>query len=142
MRIRVNPRWLKVCDIKRPRTGLEAKFSYAMTAAMIVYGVDTAADRAYDDALCADPRLTAFLPRVEVAGEEALPDTAAAVRVELREGRRSRRRTTLRRASRRRRSSAACAPRPLRFSARPRRRLCGAGPRRSARCRRGSWRGC
>lgn len=33
--IRVNPRWLAVCDIKRPRTGLEAKFSYAMTAAMI-----------------------------------------------------------------------------------------------------------
>jgi hypothetical protein len=24
---RVNPRWLTVCDIKMPRTGLEVKFS-------------------------------------------------------------------------------------------------------------------
>jgi 2-methylcitrate dehydratase PrpD len=82
--IRVNPRWLKVCDVKRPRTGLEAKFSYAMTAAMTLHGVDTAADRAYDDALCRDPRLTALAPRVEVAGDAALPDTGAVVRVELR----------------------------------------------------------
>ena len=86
--IRVNPRWLKVCDVKRPRTGLEAKFSYAMTAAMTLHGVDTAADRAYDDALCRDPRLTALAPRVEVAGDAALPDTGAVVRVELR-GRRA-----------------------------------------------------
>ena len=34
VRLRVNPRWLKVCDIKKPRTGLEAKFSYAMVTAM------------------------------------------------------------------------------------------------------------
>ena len=84
VRIRVNPRWLKVCDIKRPRTGLEAKFSYAMTAAMTLHGVDTAADRVYDDALCDDPRLTALAPRIEVAGDEALPDTAAVVRIEQR----------------------------------------------------------
>ena len=83
--IRVNPRWLAVCDIKRPRTGLEAKFSYAMTAAMILCGVDTAADRAYDDALCKDPKLTALLPRIEVEGDGALSDTGAVVRVELRE---------------------------------------------------------
>ena len=83
VRIRVNPRWLKVCDIKRPRTGLEAKFSYAMTAAMTLRGIDTAADRAYDDALCSDTRLTALLPIIEVAGDPALPDTGAVVRVEL-----------------------------------------------------------
>lgn len=86
VKIRVNPRWLTVCAIKRPRTGLEAKFSYAMTAAMTLQGIDTAADRAYGDALCAEPRLTALLPRIEVAGDEALPDTVALVRVE-REGR-------------------------------------------------------
>jgi 2-methylcitrate dehydratase PrpD len=85
VRIRVNPRWLAVCDIKRPRTGLEAKFSYAMTTAMTLRGVGTAADRAYDDALCKDPKLTALLSRIEVAGDESLPDTGAVVRVELRE---------------------------------------------------------
>ena len=29
-----NPRWLAVCDIKRPRTGLEVKFSYNWLAGM------------------------------------------------------------------------------------------------------------
>jgi hypothetical protein len=80
--IRVNPRWLKVCDIKQPRTGLDAKFSYAMVTAMTVHGVDTASDAAYTDALCRDPLLIAFRPKVVVAGDEAIRDTAAAVRIE------------------------------------------------------------
>jgi 2-methylcitrate dehydratase PrpD len=80
--IRVNPRWLRVCDIKEPRTGLEAKFSYAMLAAMTLYGIDTAADSTYTDALCRDSRLTSFWPRVEVIGDEAVSDTSARVRVE------------------------------------------------------------
>ena len=61
--IRVNPRWLKVCDIKKPRTGLEAKFSYAMVTAMTLHDVDTASDAVYTDALCRDPSLEAFSPR-------------------------------------------------------------------------------
>jgi hypothetical protein len=36
--IRVNPCWLTVCDIKQPRTGLEAKFSYIMVTAMTLHG--------------------------------------------------------------------------------------------------------
>ena len=80
--IRVNPRWLKVCDIKQPRTGLEAKFSYAMVTAMTFLGVDTASNTAYTDALCRDPQLTAFWPKVVVTGDEAIRDTAAAVRIQ------------------------------------------------------------
>jgi 2-methylcitrate dehydratase PrpD len=82
VRIRVNPRWLRVCDVKRPRTGLEAKFSYSMVAAMTLFGVDTASEAAYADALCRDAKMMAFWPRVEVVGDEALSDTAAQVRVE------------------------------------------------------------
>jgi 2-methylcitrate dehydratase PrpD len=80
--IRVNPRWLRVCDIKQPRTGLEAKFSYAMATAMTLHGVDTASGGAYTDALCRDPSLTAFWPKVIVTGDEGIADTAAAVRIE------------------------------------------------------------
>jgi hypothetical protein len=80
--IRVNPRWLRVCDIKQPRTGLEAKFSYAMVTAMTLHGVDTASEAIYTDALCRDPLLAAFWPTVIVTGDEAIPDTAAAVRIE------------------------------------------------------------
>ena len=63
VRLRVNPRWLKVCDIKKPRTGLEAKFSYAMVMAMTLNDVDTASEAVYTDALCRDPALEAFLER-------------------------------------------------------------------------------
>ena len=80
--IRVNPRWLKVCDIKQPRTGLEAKFSYAMVTAMTLSEVDTASDAVYADELCRDAALVAFLPKVAVTGDEAIGDTGAVVRIE------------------------------------------------------------
>ena len=84
--VRVNPRWLRVCDIKAPRTGLEAKFSYAMTSAMTLFGVDTAAEHTYTDALCGDPRLVAFGKLVDVRDDPGLSDTAARVWVELTDG--------------------------------------------------------
>ena len=80
--IRVNPRWLKVCDIKRPRTGLEAKFSYAMVCAMILHDIDTASEGSYTDQLCREPALVAFLDKVTVAGDEAISDTQAIVTIE------------------------------------------------------------
>jgi 2-methylcitrate dehydratase PrpD len=80
--IRINPRWLKVCDIKRPRTGLEAKFSYAMVTAMTLHDVDTASDAVYSDALCREPSLVAFWPKVVVAGDESIADTGADIRIE------------------------------------------------------------
>jgi 2-methylcitrate dehydratase PrpD len=83
LHIRTNPRWLRVCDIKQPRTGLEAKFSYALTAGMVLHGVDTSADRAYTEDLCRDPRLIAFLPRVTVEGDEAIAVTGAAIEAQI-----------------------------------------------------------
>jgi 2-methylcitrate dehydratase PrpD len=73
--LRVNPRWLKVCDIKAPRTGLEVKFSYVWLAGMVFHGIDTASDATYDDALGGDPQLAAFARRVMVAGDDRLTDT-------------------------------------------------------------------
>jgi 2-methylcitrate dehydratase PrpD len=66
IRLRVNPRWLRVCDIRSPRTGLEAKFSYVWLAGMVFHAIDTAADSSYTDALCADRRLAEFASRVTV----------------------------------------------------------------------------
>ena len=76
IRLRVNPRWLTVCDIKKPRTGLEVKFSYGLLAAMVLRGVSTSADDAYTDALCGDPALLALSQRVVVTGDETVSDTA------------------------------------------------------------------
>jgi 2-methylcitrate dehydratase PrpD len=84
--LRTNPRWLRVCDIKAPRTGLEAKFSYCLLAGMALAGVDTAADRSYTDRLCTDPTLLAVARRVTVEGDPEVSDTAADVTVVLQRG--------------------------------------------------------
>lgn len=81
--VRTHPRWLRVCDIREPRTGLEVKFSYAMLAAMVVHGIDTASDAIYTDALCRDPGLRALARRVEAAGDESLTDMQCRVRIAL-----------------------------------------------------------
>lgn len=83
IRLRVNPRWLRVCDIKSPRTGLEVKFSYAWLAGMVVHGIDTASDASYTDALCADRRLADLASRVIVEEDPALSDTATEGAVEF-----------------------------------------------------------
>jgi 2-methylcitrate dehydratase PrpD len=82
----VNPRWLRVCDIKQPGTGLEAKFSYGLTSAMALSGWDTGALAAYSDAACVDPALVALRDRVTVTGDPAVSDTQARVVLALRRG--------------------------------------------------------
>jgi 2-methylcitrate dehydratase PrpD len=83
----VHPRWLRVCNLEQPRTGLEAKFSYRLTAAMVLAGLDTGALATYTDAACSRPDLVALRDRVRVDTDEGLPDTAARVAVQLRDGR-------------------------------------------------------
>lgn len=84
--LRTNPRWLRVCDIKRPRTGLEVKFSYNWLAGMAIRGDRTGDDRVYQDALTADAALSAFADRVEVVGDEALTDMEARGSLTLKDG--------------------------------------------------------
>lgn len=86
--IRTHPRWLAVCDIKQPRTGLEAKFSYGLLAAMVLSGINTASEKAYVDALCADPKLVQLADRVTVTGDDRLSDTAAEVIIDTVDGKR------------------------------------------------------
>jgi 2-methylcitrate dehydratase PrpD len=81
-----HPRWLNVCDIKQPRTGLEVKFSYAHLAAMVVSGIDTSSDKIYTAALAGDENLRKLAGRVEVVGDEALGDLVAHVVVRLEDG--------------------------------------------------------
>ena len=84
--LRTSPRWLSVCDIKAPRTGLEVKFSYAWLAGMVLSGIPTASDRAYTDALAADPVLATFAAKVSVTGDTAVGDMQAEGRIVLANG--------------------------------------------------------
>ncbi len=84
--LRVNPRWLRVCDIPEPRTGLEAKFSYRLTSAMALSGRDTGALDAFSEEACAEPALIALRDRVRVEGDGTVSDTAAHVTLGLKGG--------------------------------------------------------
>lgn len=77
--ITTHPRWLTVCNIPAPRTGLEAKFSYRLIVALALLGHDTAALGTYTDALCADPQVIALRERVTVQADETLAETEALV---------------------------------------------------------------
>ncbi|MCP1168092.1 MmgE/PrpD family protein, partial [Limimaricola sp. ASW11-118] len=79
--VRTHPRWLAVCNQPEPTTGLQAKFSYRLTAAMMLSGVDTAALDSYTDATCARSDLRALRDRVRVETDDGLSDSAAEVSV-------------------------------------------------------------
>ncbi len=84
--VTVHPRWLRVCNQPEPRSGLEAKFSYRLTAAMGILGLDTGALDTFSDKNARDRRLCALRDRVEVATDTALPETAARVQLEFADG--------------------------------------------------------
>lgn len=67
---------LRVCNIQEPSSGLEAKFSLRLTAAMALCDLDTAAIDLFDDAITRDERLVGFRDRVSVhAHEQSRPET-------------------------------------------------------------------
>ena len=77
----MHPRWLRVCNIARPETGLQAKFSYRLTAAMALSGWNTAALESFSDAACRNPILSRLAGKIEVRTRPGLPETAAEVTV-------------------------------------------------------------
>jgi 2-methylcitrate dehydratase PrpD len=84
--LRTSSRWLSVCDIKVPRTGLEVKFSYAWLAGMVLAGRPTSSDRIYTDALAADPALADFAGKVAILGDASMTDMQAEGEVVLSDG--------------------------------------------------------
>ena len=61
--LRTSPRWLKVCDIKTPRTGLEVKFSYGWLAGMTLRGMPPGTSRSTAMPWPKMPRLRALPAR-------------------------------------------------------------------------------
>ena len=79
--IRVDKGHLKVCNIPEPATGLEAKFSLRLTAAMALSGVNTASIDVFTDELTEDQGLRALRDRVRVAAHaERNPDSVVNIR--------------------------------------------------------------
>lgn len=81
----IHPKWLRVCDIKSPVTGLEAKFSYAWLAGMTIKGLSTADPDSYSNKVCTNEALIDFAEKVTVVGAN-IPDTAAEIKINLKDG--------------------------------------------------------
>ena len=80
--ISTHPRWMTVCNIETPRTGLECKFSYAQVAAMAAHGLDTGDIAQFSDATAARADLAQFRTRVRVDTDESLTEMQARVFVD------------------------------------------------------------
>ncbi|MEK6215922.1 MAG: MmgE/PrpD family protein, partial [Boseongicola sp.] len=77
--ITTHPRWMSVCNIANPKTGLEAKFSYRLTAAMVLSGLDSAVIGNFSKKTAADPGLATLRQRVSVHPDDTLAETEAKV---------------------------------------------------------------
>jgi len=84
--INTHKRWMNVCNITTPETGLEVKFSYAHLAAMVLTGHDCAALHSYNDAMANDPALTRLAAKVGVCEDAAIAETASQITLKLLNG--------------------------------------------------------
>lgn len=77
--IRTHPRWMSVCNIDDPQTGLAAKFSYKQTAAMALLGYKTGAISNFTDAIAQSADVKALRNRVTVVADDRLTETQSEV---------------------------------------------------------------
>ena len=81
VKIETNPSWLKVCNIQTPKTGLESKFSYKLTAAMSIYGTDTSKLESYNDDICFEDKMVKMRDKVKVVPNEQLTDMQSVISI-------------------------------------------------------------
>ena len=84
--MRVAPHLSSVCDIREPKTGLEAKFSLRFSAALVLGGQDTGRPEAFADELTGEPGLVALRDKIDVAFDPAFSQYATQVDIRLRNG--------------------------------------------------------
>ena len=72
-----------VCNIPAPTTGLEAKFSLRLTAAMALAGTDTSRLDSYSETVAADPKLVSLRDRISIDFQKGWSYTRTEVDVRL-----------------------------------------------------------
>jgi 2-methylcitrate dehydratase PrpD len=87
IRLRIDSGADKVCNIRAPRTGLEAKFSLRLTVAFALAGIDTAGLASYDEANAARPDLVRLRDLVDITFVPGWPHTLAELELDLADGR-------------------------------------------------------
>jgi len=81
--LRVDESTDRVCNIAAPRTGLEAKFSHRLTAAMALAGLETSRLDSFTAAVAADPRIIALRDKVSIELLPKFGQTHAAMDIRL-----------------------------------------------------------
>ncbi|MFK7861349.1 MAG: MmgE/PrpD family protein [Granulosicoccus sp.] len=83
LHIHTHPRWMSVCNIQCPETGLSVKFSYVQTAAMVLSGYDTGDITSFSDQIAQDAELAAMRRRISVSEDSCLTETQTVIKVVL-----------------------------------------------------------
>ena len=83
--LRIDQATDRVCNIAAPTTGLEAKFSLKLTAAMALAGTETGSLDAFTAATAADPALVALRDRVVIDFQAGWPYTRTEMDVRLKD---------------------------------------------------------
>jgi hypothetical protein len=86
MSICVNRKLDSICNLQSVRSGLEAKFSLRMVAAMALEGIDTAAPGNFNDELVGRSALQQLFDRIRVELVEGASAGAARIAITLRSG--------------------------------------------------------
>jgi 2-methylcitrate dehydratase PrpD len=84
--IRVPPVADRVCNIAKPATGLEAKFSLRLTVAMALAGRDTSGISTFDDAVTDDPELVRLRDMATIVFDDSYPEANAEVTIATSDG--------------------------------------------------------
>lgn len=78
---------LRVCNIEKPSTGLEVKFSLRATNALALLGENTASDATYSDATAKRGEIVDLCEKIEIATWKKKSHTLSEVAVQLDDGR-------------------------------------------------------
>lgn len=81
--ILVHPQWLNVCNIEKPRSGLESKFSYRLVTGLVVNNYDTGKIETFSDEVCKESKITKIRDLVEVKTSNSSSESGSYVKVFL-----------------------------------------------------------
>ena len=79
--VTVHPQYLDICNLKKPKTGLEAKFSFSLIASAVLHGIDTGHLDVFNDKLSKDKKVCALADRVRVIPNKNLSETATKIKI-------------------------------------------------------------
>jgi 2-methylcitrate dehydratase PrpD len=88
IRLRLEEACDRICNIPSPQTGLEAKFSLRLTAAMGLAGFDTGRLATFSEEVAKNPTLVGLRDKVETDFRTGIPNTFTAIDLLLSDGRR------------------------------------------------------